>query len=70
MFKQKAEKEAWFGFVAFSFKVGLKMCTLWAYSRRFGSRLFATGAFLNLIVTERMNYGRYKIFTYSLIFFF
>lgn len=36
----------------------------------FGSRLFETGAFLNLIVIERMNYGRYKIFVYPLIFFF
>lgn len=36
--------------------------------REFGSRLFNIGAFLNLI--ERMNYGKYNIFIYSLMMFF
>lgn len=36
--------------------------------REFGSRLFNIGAFLNLV--ERMNYGKYNIFIYSLMMFF
>lgn len=69
VFKQKAKEEAWFCFVAFSFKIGLKMWIMQAYSREsLVADFFILVLFLNLI--ERMNYGKYNIFIYSLMKFF
>lgn len=69
MFKQKAKDEAWFCLVAFSFKIGLKMWIMQAYSREsLVAGFLILVLFLNLI--ERMNYGKYNIFIYSLMKFF
>lgn len=69
VFKQKAKEEAWFCLVAFSFKIGLKMCIMRAYSREsLVADFLILVLFLNLI--ERMNYGKYNIFIYSLMKFF
>lgn len=60
----------WFGVlvVAFNFEIGLKVWFRQAYSRKsLVADLLKIGAFFfwNLIVTERMNYDRFKIFMYS-----